>query len=70
MEIHYGLCFQLSMERQSSSSFTVEIVVDLRGDRSSDPKDIIDGILLNLKETADTCSLDFLKEVIPTNCCN
>lgn len=70
LEIHYGLCFQGWIGGQSSSVCDVPITVNVWGDRSSEPKDIVDGILLKLKETADICSLDVLVEVMPTNCYN
>lgn len=50
------------IEEQSSPVCTVPITINVWGDKSSDPKDLADGIQLNFKETADTCSLQFLEE--------
>lgn len=53
---------ELWIKGQSSPVFNVSISINVWGDRSSDLKDLVDGIQLNFKETAESCSLEFLEE--------
>ena len=40
------------------------MTVNVCGDGTPYSKDVTDGLLMNLKETADTCNLEFLEEVM------
>lgn len=40
------------------------MTVNVCGDGTPYSKDVTDGLLMNLKETADTCNLESLEEVM------